>query len=85
MQIHRLKTLPSYFQALRIGDKTFEVRKDDRNFSVGDRLVLCEYDDLSDTYTGQELTYDVTYVMHGGKFGLDGDHVVMGLRAARTT
>ena len=87
MRIHRLKTLPSYFAALKIGDKTFEVRRNDRDFAVGDRLVLCEYDpsDNAETfydghYSGHELTYDVTYVMHGGRFGLDGDYVVMGIR-----
>ena len=91
MRIHRLKTLPSYFQALKHGDKTFEVRKNDRDFAVGDRLVLCEYDPSENAetfydghYSGQELTYDVTYVMHGGRFGLDGDYVVLGIRAMTT-
>ena len=40
--IHELKTLPEYFEAVRKGDKTFELREDDRNFKVGDYLALNE-------------------------------------------
>lgn len=42
--LHSLKTLPVYFAAVLRGDKTFEVRKNDRNFQTGDTLVLREYD-----------------------------------------
>jgi hypothetical protein len=38
MTEHDLKTAPEHFQALCDGDKTAELRKDDRNFAVGDTL-----------------------------------------------
>lgn len=40
---HYLKTDPVYFDAQKRGDKTFEVRRDDRGFQKGDTLVLCKY------------------------------------------
>jgi hypothetical protein len=43
-KIHYLKTLPVYFDAVRRGDKTFEIRKNDRDFQTGDTLVLKEFD-----------------------------------------
>lgn len=40
---HKLKTWPQEFKDICSGEKTFEVRKNDRNFSVGDILVLREF------------------------------------------
>lgn len=43
MAIHKLKIDSKYFDAVRKGFKTFEIRKNDRNFEVGDKLILQEY------------------------------------------
>ena len=60
--IHELKTWPKYFWAVVNHDKTFEVRKNDRNFHVGDRLDLLEYDPDTDMYTGLAVLVYVTYI-----------------------
>ena len=36
---HKLKTWPSYFQRVWTGEKTFEVRLDDRGYQKGDEVV----------------------------------------------
>jgi ASC-1-like (ASCH) protein len=41
---HELKCRPEYFQRIAIGQKSFEVRKNDRNFQVGDIIILKEHD-----------------------------------------
>lgn len=38
--LHELKTYPKYFQETIEGNKLFEIRKNDRNFQVGDVLLL---------------------------------------------
>lgn len=38
--IHELKTWPEFWDAVDRGEKTFEVRRDDRGFQVGDTLWL---------------------------------------------
>lgn len=43
MQTHKLKTLPPYWDAVRRGEKTFEVRRDDRGFQKGDILELIRH------------------------------------------
>lgn len=40
--IHQLKCEAKYFEELCSGAKTFEVRKNDRDFHVGDYLALNE-------------------------------------------
>jgi hypothetical protein len=44
MKTHYLKTWPEYFQAIKSGEKKAELRLNDRDFKVGDELVLQEYD-----------------------------------------
>jgi hypothetical protein len=64
--IHELKTHGSFFQAILKGNKTFEVRKFDREFEVGDGLLLQDYDPGAMRgwrYTGRELLVKVTYLM----------------------
>lgn len=36
--VHELKIAPEYFKDVRTGLKKFEIRKNDRDFKVGDRL-----------------------------------------------
>lgn len=42
-KIHELKIWPPYYREVVNGVKTFEVRKYDRDFRVGDILILKEY------------------------------------------
>jgi hypothetical protein len=59
---HELKTIDPYFQALLDGDKTYEFRRKDRPYEVGDRLVLKEYDPITDTYSGREVVRYISRV-----------------------
>jgi len=45
MTEHQLKLGEKYFDAVKNGIKTFEVRRNDRDYKVGDTLVLEEVDD----------------------------------------
>lgn len=65
-RVHELKVWPAYFAALADGRKTFEIRRNDRGYQVGDVLALREWrPDLvpgSGDYTGRSLTRVVTYI-----------------------
>ena len=43
MRKHSLKTAVPYFDAIVRGEKKFEVRRDDRGFQAGDKLLLRKY------------------------------------------
>ena len=64
MKVHILKTWPVFFWDVSTGAKTFEIRKNDRGFQVGDELILQEYDPISKQYSGEELRVSVTYTVH---------------------
>ena len=74
---HILKTWPEYFQAVWSGEKTFEVRVYDRDYQVGDVLVLKEFDPKTKEYTGSALCKKVTYLI-GEPFAKEGT-VIMAL------
>lgn len=81
---HVLKTWPIYWEAIYVGRKAFELRKeDDRKFNVGDQLVLNHYDPESDYYDGSWIEADVTYVLRGPAFGLMEGWVIMGINVTK--
>lgn len=59
--IHELKTESKYFKEVCKGKKTFEVRKDDRPFKVGDTLKLIEYENGRLQYAECDVT--ITYIL----------------------
>jgi len=85
---HELKTWPDFFQAIERGEKTFEVRKNDRGFQKGDVLRLREWDPRKRTvslsgpgdYTGNAFSVRVTYVLHGEAFGVMDGFAVLGIK-----
>ena len=77
MAIHRLEILPEYFGAQKNRVKTFEIRKNDRNFKVGDKLMLYEIDPKTKQKTGRLLEVQVTYITN---YAQKEDYVVMATR-----
>ena len=57
---HVLKILPEYHKAVLKGDKTFEIRKNDRDFRIGDWIKLLEFD--GEKITGNYINARITYV-----------------------
>lgn len=80
---HELKIAPEYFKAVVEGVKTFELRYNDRNFKVGDTIILKEYEHLFDMeyrHTGKEVTREISYILKGGIYGLSKGYVILGLK-----
>jgi ASC-1-like (ASCH) protein len=57
------KIWPEYFEKIKSGDKSFELRLADWDCNVGDILVLQEWNPKNKQYTGRELTKTVSYVL----------------------
>ncbi len=84
-RIHVLKVWPEQYRALADGRKTFEIRKQDRPFAVGDILRLQEWAPMDGHKSGGDyigspiLTRLITYIVPGGEWGLPEGLCVMGL------
>lgn len=90
MKVHELKTDPKVFDAVSFGEKTFEIRKDDRGFKVGDKLRL-----RRTKYTGAQmkagkpLIYEeethryVSHILRGPIYGLKSGWVIMSIQPSQ--
>jgi hypothetical protein len=74
---HELKIHPTYFQEVINGNKTFEIRKNDRDYSVGDVLFLNEYDPDKKIYTGRRTRVKITYITN---YAQAEDYIVIGIK-----
>ncbi len=77
--LHRIKCWPKYFQPLQIGQKTFEVRINDRDYQVGDSLDIREWSPITESYTERYVVKLITYMIQG-VCGLPENVCVMQLR-----
>lgn len=86
--IHELKCWPEQFAAVVSGSKKHEVRKNDRDFKVGQYLRLKEFIPghgtsdfkwVPEEFTGATTLVRVTHITKGGTFGLPEDLCVMSI------
>ena len=91
MNVHFLKTDSGVFQQVAKGWKTFEIRKNDRDYQTLDLLILRETkytgdamrvdDDLFPlVYTGNTVVCKVTHVMMGPIYGLVEGWCIMSIK-----
>lgn len=75
--IHELKLQQPFFDDVFYNRKEFEVRRDDRDFKVGDRLKLLEF-----PFGGRQkyVLKDIKYILKGGQFGVEKGYVILGLK-----
>lgn len=74
MKTHELKCDPIPFGYLKSGIKKSEVRKDDRDYQVGDTLLIREY--VAKKYYG-EILAEITHIQRG--YGLPEEIAVLSL------
>lgn len=77
MTIHELKLDVIYFDDVKWGDKSFEIRFNDRDYKVGDTLHLMEWNSGTRMYTGRDLHRQITYITYYKQMA---GYAVMGIR-----
>lgn len=74
---HTLKLWPQFFGPVADGSKPFEIRKNDRDYRVGDTLVIQEWCPKKREFTGHECRAIVSYLT---EFQQRKGNVVLGIK-----
>lgn len=78
-QHHYLKTETQFYQSVERGEKTWEVRFNDRDYKVGDMIYLDEV--VQGVPTGrQSKQYEITYIYEGRQYGLKDGFVIFSIK-----
>lgn len=76
--IHELKIRQEYFNEVQSHNKQFELRKDDRDYRVGDWVLLKEFE--NGDYTGRECgLFGIKYILRNcSEYGLADGYCIIG-------
>lgn len=93
MKLHELKIKHEYLVEIVLGNKTFELRKNDRDYQVGDLirfinipspkkdLTLSEISRVSSAYIDENTLYRITYILQNvQEYGLDKNYCILGIK-----
>jgi len=85
MTVHYLKLQTEYFDAVLNGLKTFEVRKNDRDYRLGDTLALMCFHGSDPVKCRPTVVVYVTYILTHEQFpnGVPEGYVVMGIKRVK--
>ena len=77
--MHTLKIESMYFIAVCAGSKSYELRKDDRDYKIGETLILLEY--ANGKFTGRYVYREICSTLRDcEKYGLMKGYVILGLK-----
>lgn len=63
MTTHQLKCWSEYFKPISNNTKTFDLRKNDRGFKVGDDIAFEEYNPATSEYVGPVAIRRIVYML----------------------
>lgn len=83
IQTHYIKLREEFCGAVLCGDKCFEVRRNDRGYQKGDRIIFqaVNSEGLTVSHAVNREAYEITYVLHG--WGLQDEFCVFGIKPWR--
>ncbi len=74
--VHFIKCWPDFFGDVYDGGRPFEIRRNDRDYRVGDQVIIQEWEPKTQTYTGRCIDWIIGYITEGVA-GLDPDYCVI--------
>jgi len=62
VKTHEVKSWTHYYDNIVVGLKKHDLRKNDRDYKVGDELLLKRYDHFKGEFTGETMLVKITYI-----------------------
>jgi hypothetical protein len=91
MTEHDVKCWPQFFDTIESGQKPFELRKNDRNYQVGDTMLIREWNPSTKKYSGRQTRQLIISKLDhragagcAAEFGLREGYVILGIAADPT-
>ena len=79
MKIHELKIKDNYYEEIVLGKKKFELRKNDRDYKVGDLITFQVVMEDGRTYSSH-LLYQIVYILENvPEYGLQEGYCILGI------
>lgn len=84
MRVHNLKILNDFADAVVMGEKPFEIRKNDRGYQKGDYIKFRAIDNngTPNQHCINDKLYLITFVMNG--WGIKNGYVVLGIKESES-
>lgn len=76
-KVHTIKLAKMYYEDVKSGKKSFELRKNDRGYKQGDILKMLEY--AEGAWTGRQIIAEVTYLLENYA-GIEEGYCIMALK-----
>lgn len=83
MKLHKLKIKYEYLIEVESGNKTFELRKNDRDYKIGDLInfVCVDNETEEEIILNTTSIYKITYILKDvQQFGLDKDYCILSIK-----
>lgn len=81
MKTHELKIKEKYFEEVLGGRKTFELRKDDRGYEVGDGIAFRVVGEENDPPCAVCALWKITYILRDcPEYGLMPGYCILGIK-----
>lgn len=80
MKLHNLSIGSVYYSEVEYGIKTFELRKNDRDYEVFDLIHFVDTNG-QDFKANSNNVYQIVYILRDAeKYGLDKDYCILGIK-----
>lgn len=82
MKLHTLKIKEEYYWEILKGSKTFELRKNDRDYQVGDLILFTDLSgELLNQYSDIQPIFVITYILENvPQYGLKDGYCILGIK-----